>query len=163
MGKATFTISDYDQEISRMSINIGPVTSANFAAKSSAVNDLQEAIEGMIEGEIRQTAIGEQYPISGDPVTSETAQRESKWEVVYRDVTQFFDVANTIANVGFNKLFSSELPTALLSLLDGGSGVLNLAATAVAAFVTAYEAIVNSPTGGNEIEVVEIRHVGRNI
>lgn len=162
MGKATITIQDYDAEKSTFSFNIGPLTTANFAAKSGAVNAVQEAAEALIAGEIRQTTLNETYPISVDPVTDQGAQRESKWLVVLRDITQFFDVANTIANVGFGHLFSMELPTALLSLLTGNSKVLSLALPAVATFVSALEGIANSPTGGNEVEVVEIRHVGRN-
>lgn len=163
MNKATFTIQDFDAEKSTMSVNIGPLTAANFTAKRDAIDDLKQALDGMIAGEIRQTSITESFAESTAAVTDENAQRESKWLAVLRDVTQFFDVGNTINNVGFGNLFTVELPTALLSLLSGNSGVLDLALPAVASFVTALEAVANSPTGGNEVEVVEIRHVGRNI
>ena len=163
MNKATFTIQDFDSEKSTMSINIGPLTAANFTAKRDAIDDLKAATADIIAGEIRNTSITESFAESVDAVTNVNAQRESKWLAVLRDVTQFFDVGNTINNVGFGHLFSVEIPTALLSLLAGNSGILSLAAPAVAAFVTAIEAIANSPTGGNEVEVVEIRHVGRNI
>lgn len=161
--KATFRIEDFDAETSTMSINIGPLTAANFTAKRDAIDDLKVALQDMIAGEIRATSISENFAESAAAVTDENAQRESKWLGVLRDVTQFFDVGNTINNPGFGRLFNVEIPTALLSLLGGNSGVLDLAVPAVAAFVTALEAVANSPTGGNEVEVVEIRHVGRNI
>lgn len=161
--KATFTIQDFDGENSTMSINVGPITAANFTAKRDAIDDLKNTIPDITRGEIRQTTISENFSESVAEVTSQEAQRESKWLATLRDVTQFFDVGNTINNPGFGKLFNIEIPTALLTLLSGGSSVLSLAVPAVAAFVTALEAIAHSPTGGNECEVVTIRHVGRNI
>lgn len=161
--KATFRIEDFDAETSTMSINIGPLTAANFTAKRDAINDLKLATQDMIAGELRATTISENFAESAAAIADENAQRESKWLAVLRDVTQFFDVGNTINNPGFGRLFNVEIPTALLSLLGGNSGVLDLAVPVVAAFVTALEAVANSPTGGNEVEVVEIRHVGRNI
>lgn len=161
--KATFRIEDFDAETSTMSINIGPLTAANFTAKRDAIDDLKLAVQDMIAGEVRATTVSENFAESAAAITDENAQRESKWLTVLRDVTQYFDVGNTINNPGFGRLFNVEIPTALLSLLGGNSGVLDLAVPAVAAFVTALEAVANSPTGGNEVEVVEIRHVGRNI
>lgn len=161
--KATFTFQDFDAETSTMSINVGPITALNFTAVRDAIDDLKNTIPDLIAGELRKTSITEQFTESAAPVTEPEAQRESKWMVTLRDITQFFDVGNTIANAGFGRLFSLELPTALLSLLAGNSPILSLAIPAVAAFVTALEAIAQSPTGGNEVEVVEIRHVGRNI
>lgn len=163
MAKATLTIQDYDAEKSTFSVNVGPLTAVNYTAKMDAIDDLKVATADIIAGEIRQTSVTNAFAESVDAVTDVNAQRESKWIAVLRDITQFFDVGNTINNVGFGHLFSVEIPTALLSLLAGNSGVLSLAVPAVAAFVTALEAVANSPTGGNEVEVVEIRHVGRNI
>jgi hypothetical protein len=161
--KATFTLQDFDAENSTMSINIGPLTAANFTAKRDAIDDLKVAMADIVAGEIRKTSVTEQFAESADPVTDPTAQRENKWLAILRDVTQFLDVGNTINNVGFGNLFTVEIPTALLSLLAGNVGSLNLATPVIAAFVTALEAVANSPTGGNEVEVVEIKHVGRNI
>lgn len=160
---ASFTIEDYDFEKSKTGVNIGPLTVTNFTAKRAAIDDLKAAIPGIILGEIRQTNINETFAESSDPVTDTSAQREAKWLVTLRDVTQFFDVGNTINNPGFGDLFSVEVPTADLSLLDNNTDMLDLSVTAVAAYVTALEAVANSPTGGNECEVVSIRHVGRNL
>lgn len=161
--KATFTVQDFDGESSTMSLNIGPLTAANFTAKRDAVDDLKVAMDPLVAGEIRKTSLTEQFSESAAAVTDPAAQREAKWLVVLRDVTQFLDVGNTINNVGFGSLFNIEVPTALLSLLTGNSSILDLAVPAVAAFVTALEAVANSPTGGNQVDVVEIRNVGRNI
>lgn len=161
---ATFGVEDYNKETSRMSINIGPLTAANFTAKRDAIDDVKNAIPALILGELRTSTINESFAESTANVTDKNAQRESKWLITMRDVTQFFDVANTINNPGFGNKFNIELPTADLSLLPAvATDELDLTVTAVATFVTALEAIVNSPTGGNECEVVSIRHVGRNL
>lgn len=161
--QATISIEDYDHEKSGTSLNIGPITVLNFVAVRDAIDDLKLALPGIIMGEIRQTTIAEKFSESTADVTSQQAQRETKWLVTYRDVTQFLDVANTINNAGYGNLSSVEIPTADLALLSGNSDTLDLTLGAVAAFVTAFEAIQNSPTGGDEIEVVSIRHVGRNL
>lgn len=160
---ATFTIEDYDRESSRTAINVGPLTAANFTAKRAAIDDYKDALPGIIMGEVRRTTINEVFAESAAAVTDQQSQRETKWLVTARDVTQFLDVANTINNVGFGDLFQVEIPTADLELLAGNDDELDLTLTAVAAYVTAFEALANSPTGGNETSVVSIRHVGRNL
>lgn len=161
---ATFGIEDYNGETSRMSINIGPLTAANFTAKRDAIDDVKAAIPALILGELRTTTINEAFAESTANITDKNAQRESKWLITMRDVTQFFDVGNTINNPGFGNKFNVELPTADLALLPAvATDELDLTTPAVATFVTAMEAIANSPTGGNECEVVSIRHVGRNL
>lgn len=161
--QASFQIEDYDGEKSVMQLNVGPITLANFTALRDAIDDLKAALPGIIDGEIRKTTITEQFAESSSAVTDQNAQRETKWLVTYRDVTQFLDVGNTINNVGFGNLYNVEIPTADLGLLTGNDDSLDLSVPAVAAFVTAFEAVQNSPTGGNEIDVVRITHVGRNL
>lgn len=161
--QATFSFDDYNGEKSSVGVNIGPITVLNFAAVRDALDDLKAALGGITLGEIRKTSISEQFAESSAAITNQNAQRERKWLVSYRDVTQYFDVANTINNVGFGNVYQAEVPTADLSLLTGNSDILPLTQTQAAAFVTAFEAIQNSPTGGNEIEVIQIKHVGRNI
>lgn len=161
---ATFSIEDYNEETSRTSVNIGPLTLANFEAKRDAIDDLKNAIPALILGEIRTTNINEIFAESTANITNKNAQRESKWLVSLRDVTQFFDVGNTINNPGFGNKFNIEIPTADLALLPAiSTDELDLTTGAVATFVTALEAVANSPTGGNECEVISIRHVGRNL
>lgn len=162
----TFTFEDYSKEKGTMTVNIGPLTAANFTAKRDALDDLKAALGGMTLGEIRKTSITEQFSESTATVTDKDAQRETKWLVTYRDETQFLDAGNTINNVGFGNLYTVEIPTADRSLLTGNSDNLDIdpatRSAAVGAFITAFEALQNSPTGGNECKVVGIKHVGRS-
>jgi hypothetical protein len=150
-------------ETSRSSFNIGPLTAANFAAKHAAVDTLHDAILPLIEGEIRQIAFNEVYPKSLAAVGAQTAQREKKWRVTYRDDTEFLDVGNTINNTGYLQTYSMTLPTADLSHAAFDGQKLDLTDTEVAAFVTAFEAVQNSPTGGNTVTVLSIEYVGANL
>jgi hypothetical protein len=160
---ASLTIGEYDpKENSTMSLNVGPVTSVNFDARRDAIADLQAVMGNIILGVVRFTNLNIKTTESVAEVTDQNAQRERKWLVTYRDNTEFLDVADTIENVGFGKLYTTEVPTAKLSLLDQKSDDLDLAATGVAAWIAAFEAAQQSPTGGNEIEVISIKHVGRS-
>lgn len=161
--RSTFTYQDFDDETSTVSMSIGPLTAANFDAKRAAIDALATAAQGITLLEHRSTSNTENFAISAAAVNDPNAQREKKWIVSYRDITQFLDVGNTINNVGFGGIFDLEWPGADLSLLTPGSKYADLTDPAVAAFVTAFEAVQNSPTGGNEIAVVRIWHAGRNI
>lgn len=160
---ATFTIEDYNGETSNFRMNIGPLTEVNFLAVRAGLDNVKNALvsDAIILGELRKTTISEQFSESSDPVASVFAQRESKWLLTYRDVTQFLDVGNTINNVGFGNLYSVEIPTANLALLQANEDTIDLAD--IPTFVAAFEAAQNSPTGGNEISVVSMRHVGRSL
>ena len=165
--KANFTIEDYDTESSRTGVNIGPLTAANFTAKRAAIDDLKAALKAgtqpVVLGEIRTTTISEVFSESAANVTNVYAQRETKWLVTMRDNTQFFDVGNTINNPGFGDTFKIEVPTANPNLLLTGSDLIDETNTDVAAWITALEAIANSPTGGNECLFVSAQLVGRNL
>lgn len=158
-----FTIEDYDGETSRASVNIGPLTAGNFTAKRAALDAYKAALPGIILGEIRRTNINETFSESTAAITDKNAQRETKWLVTLIDDTQFFDVGNTINNPGFGNLFNIEIPTADLSLLANNQDELDLTDPAVAAVVTALEGVANSPTGGDTVRVVKIKHVGRTL
>lgn len=161
---ASLTLEDFDGEKSTTQLNPGPLTSVNYDAKRAALDSLKSAVSGITLGEMRATSFTIKTGESTDPVTDPQAQREAKWLVTYRDNTEFLDVGDTIENTGFGNLYSVEIPTADLDLLENNSDSLVLDdGGVVAAFVTAFEAFQNSPTGGNEISVVSIRHVGRSI
>lgn len=160
---ASFIIGEYDpKELSSMGLNPGPVTAANFNAKRAALDTLKTAMANIMLGEVRRVNLTISTAESVDEVTNTNAQRERKWLVTYRDNTEFLDVADTIENTGFGKLYNVEVPCANLALLDQKSDELDLAAAPVASWITAFEAVQNSPTGGNEIEVISIKHVGRS-
>jgi hypothetical protein len=162
--KGGFQVADYSKESSAVTVNLGPLTAVNFEAKHAALDALKDAIAPMILGRIRKTTVTEQFSEDSAAVTDEEAQRETKWLVTLVDDTQFLDVGNTINNVGFGNRFTVEIPCAKLSLLTGGSDYLTFPdGDVIDDFIAALEAVANSPTGGNEVHVESIKHVGRNL
>jgi hypothetical protein len=165
--KATFSFEDYVEgkkgEAATMSINIGPITELNLLAKRAAVDALYTATLPLIRGRIRTISYNDIFVKETAAVANTDAQRENKWLIAYRDVTEYLDAGNTIQNTGYNRVFKYELPTAHINHASFDGEKLNLNdAGEVAAFVTAFEAAAQSPTGGNDIEVVSITYVGRN-
>lgn len=159
----TLTIEDYDGERSKTGVNLGPLTAVNFDAKLAAMDDYKNAVAGIILGEIRKTVISDQFTESAAAVASNVAQRESKWLCTAIDNTPYFDVGNTIVNPGYGNLFQVEIPTADVTQLTNNSPLLDLTAGNGLAFKTAFEAVANSPTGGNDVILLKVEHVGRNL
>lgn len=163
--RAAISMEDYDGESSTVLLWVQDVSAVNFGSVSQDVDELKDAIATISLGAIRDASINKSYPESPATVTDKTAQRESKWLITYRDTTQFLDAANTIANPGYLKVFTTEIPAAKLSLLSNNSDELDLAETTVAAFVTVFEANARSPynhsANAPTIDVLSIKHVGR--
>lgn len=91
------------------------------------------------------------------------AHREVKWIVSYQDTSQFLDPpTNSVPNPYYLRIFSQELPCANPDILPAGSDTLPLTSTEAVNFVSAFNTNAKSPVGGN-VNIIEIRWVGRNI
>lgn len=163
-GYGGFSILDYDGERSNTSFYTGSITAVSLPGTLTQFGDLRTAIDGIILGTIStETLKVFDTKVSNTLPTNKAAQRESKWLVVYEDNLPFFDdPVNAIPNEGFKKVFTFEIPTADLSLLQEGTDRMNISSGAGATFVTAFEAIARSPYGGT-VNVLEVRHVGRSL
>jgi hypothetical protein len=142
---------DYSDEKSNMSLTVEQLTAGNVVATLSLLDALLAATQAITEGSAEKSTVvfREQEEDPGRP-TSASAQRERKWLVFYHDTTT-------------SKKYRAEIPTALLTAnLVAGTDLADLAATNIAAFVTAFEAVVKDPdTGLNSVEIDKIQHVGR--
>lgn len=153
MSKSGYSVSwrDFSDEKANMSLTITQLTAGNVVATLALLDTLLAATQAITEGsaETSRVVYREQEEDPGRP-TSESAQRERKWLVFYHDTTT-------------SKKYRVEIPTALLtSNLVAGTDLADLAATNVAAFVTAFEAVVKDPdTGLNAVAIDKIQHVGR--
>jgi len=149
MGKMNLTYIDHDNERSGAGIQIVDLTAGNITATLALLDTLEAAIEAVVIGALDKkqvVAVTEEFaavaPASG------LAQREAKWLVTGVD------------SAGFNT--SIELPTADLTLLPAGSGVLDISAGVGLALADALEAVWRSKQG-NAVTVSRVIHVGRNI
>lgn len=156
-------ITDYANEVSFFQPNL-PSTgtpAANLAALEAIITPAFN--NGLILGLPSNEKVSYFAKSALSGAILNTAQRESKWLVVYEDISPFLDPpTNSVANPYYGKRFVQELPTANAGVLSNNSDSLPLSDPAATGFVTAMAANAVSPVGG-AIAIVEIRFVGRNL
>lgn len=165
-GRLGFRMIDYSRETSGFSIATGEVTAVSLPGLLTEVGDLREAIEGITLGNVASESLTVfDTNLTNTPATSPLAQVESAWLVTYEDTTAHFDdPVDAIPNEGYGRLFTLTIPTAEIATagrLAPNSDEAVLTEAGMAAFVAAFEATARSPYGG-AVNVVSIRHVGRN-
>lgn len=162
-GYGGFTILDYDGERTSTSFYTGNITAVSLPDTLTEFGDLRDAIDAIILGTISTENLKVfETKLSNTRPASKQAQRETKWLVVYEDNLPFFDdPVNAIPNEGYRKVFTFEIGTADLSLLVANTDLMEIGSGAGATFVAAFEQIARSPYGGT-VNVLEVRHVGRN-
>lgn len=165
-GRLGFAILDYSREKSSFSIPTGEVTAVSLPGLLTEVGALRTAIDGITLGTVADESLSVfNTNLSNTPPASPLAQVESAWLVTYEDSLPFFDdPVNAIPNEGFGRLFTLTIPTADIAAagrLAPNSDSAVLTETGIAAFVTAFENTARSPYGGT-VNVVSIKHVGRN-
>jgi hypothetical protein len=165
-GRLGFTLKDYSRESASFSLATGEVTAVSLPDLLTEVGALRTAVEGITLGVVTNEKLSVfDTNLSNAAATSPLAQVESAWLVVYEDILPFFDdPVNAIPNEGFGRQFTMTIPTAEIATatrLQTNSDLANLAEAGMAAFVTAFEETARSPYGGT-VNVIEIRHVGRN-
>lgn len=161
-----FTMLDYSREKASFSFPTGDITAGTLPGTLTQVGNLRTAIEGITLGVVSDESLAVfNTNLSNTPPASPLAQIESAWLVTYEDDLDFFDApTNSIPNEGFGRVFTMTIPTADIApagRLAPNSDEAVLTETAIAAFITAFEDAVHSPYGGT-VNVISIRHVGRN-
>lgn len=149
----SLTFLDYSEEKSTMNFHFGPVTAVSIAGFLTDFGAFRTAVEAISAGALTADAwYGDRTKYSAVPPTDVNAQRERKFLVIYEDDT-------TLAP------YRMEIPCADFSLTDvilPGTDKVDLTQTEIAAFVTAFETLCKSPEG-NDVTVLQMRAVGRNI
>lgn len=139
-----------------------------FADHLTALQPFLVAVAGVAGGAIGQTQISRIIRNTPTLPASRTIQRQNKFVCVYKDITETFTIGTEdFGNSNYGREFVIEIPCANLSV----AGILNdrdewtydrLAPAAPwAAFKTAFEAYVKSPSGG-DVELVRVVYVGRS-
>lgn len=149
MGKVNWSFIDHDSEASGVGMGLVDLTAGNITAQLALVDAVEAAILAIVTGELQSkavVAVTEDFAVT--PPADGYAQRETKWLV------------SGVDSAGNNA--SMEIPTANLSLLPSGSGVLDLSADEGLDLKTALDAAWRSKQG-NLVTVSRVIHVGRNI
>lgn len=153
--EGVFTLLDYSNEKSHFTFGFGPITALTIADFLSEFGDLRTALGNITLGTlVEDTWKGDVTKYSVSLPSDNNAQRERKFLVTYEDTTTY-------------SVFRFEVPTAKFTTTAGSvfkpnSDDVDLTNTQIAAFVTAFEAIGESPDG-NGVNVLHIRGVGRNL
>lgn len=154
--RASLSVTDYSREKSSVGFEVVTLTAGNVAAQVTAIDNLRSAFAAICLGNIRSQLIAYKDDLLNNGVpTDPNAQREEKMLVVYEDITT-------------HKLYRTEWPCVAkelsgTSLLQPGTDLYDLTVTEMAAFQTAFEAVVKAPNTGNSVQIVYAQYVGRNI
>ncbi len=148
----TLRIRDFSGESSSFGLPGVDLTSANFDSQVALWVALRTAIDNITIGNLAQFKLQALEAIINDSNPANAfAQRELKWIVNWTNVTT-------------GETHQTEIATPDAALLVAGTDLMNTAAGAGAAFITAFENVVRGgPTGLNLVDVGDIRLVGRNI
>lgn len=170
--RGTVSVADHENEKATTLFWVQDVGAANYASVTQDIDEIKDAIDTICIGTILEAGFSKSFPENtGFPSGNPQAQRETKWLVTYQDNMQFLDEANTIANPGYLKIFTSEIPCADLSLLAAGSDELSITAGVGLAFKASWEANVRTPYNHSNGKttppatfnsVLSVKHVGRN-
>lgn len=162
VGTASLTYVDYDGQKGQMSINTAPITAANIAAISTAMDTLKTETDVIVDGLGLAKHLTQVTYYAGQSANSpnDLAQRGNKWLVSYTDNTP--ELAVGVPNPYYRKPFQFEIPTAKISLRFGGQNIVfNRGSSAsnpqeFVDWVAAAEAVAKSPVGGDaQIELIE--------
>lgn len=172
--RASIALADHENEKSNVLVWVQDIGAANYASVTQDIDEIKDAIDGITLGTVLDAGFTKSFPeTSGYPSGDPEAQRETKWLVTYQDNMQFLDELNTIANPGYLKVFTAEIPTANLALLPAGKDELVLTTAGVILdFVNSWQTNVRTPYNNSNGKttppatfnlVLSIKHVGRNI
>lgn len=163
----SISMIDYDGERSSIQINTVELSSANFDATDVLLENLRGSTLNITLGIAQSRQLNAKSIISSIVLpTDPSAQRENKWLVTCEDISEFLDSpADTVPNPSYRKIFTYEIPTADLGLLDNNSGVVfpkTVPNAAISAWIADWEAVAKSPNAG-DLAVRKMEFVGRNL
>jgi hypothetical protein len=150
------TIRDASNETSTSNFNLGLQTPATIAANIVLTNALQNAIVGIILGNLYKSKYT-YFDNTMNPAipNNQAAQKELKWMVHYHDNTDLF---GALQNPHYGDKYIVSIACPDTSKLVEGTDFADLTDTAVATFVSAFEDVVLAPGGGaaviDSIEIV---------
>lgn len=147
----SLTFKDFSNEPSTMSFHFGAVTAVSIAGFLTDFGDFRTATEAISLGSlVGDSWTGDITKYDNALPTDVNAQRERKFEVLYQGATTF-------------SKYRLEIPVAdFTGRLIDDTDLVDLTETDIAAWITAFETLCRTPEGEN-VEVLQIRAVGRNL
>lgn len=156
MGRLTFSIADYDGEVSTVSMPWSDLTAANIDGEYADAITMQSALDGVSRGLIlKREQVAKTSPQAVGAAASAEAQREEKALVKYYDATTFQKGTMEIPAVDMTTQLTGHPGYFYMNNQNGDEEA------EWTAFVAAFVASIPGP-GGNASVVESIIHVGRN-
>lgn len=148
----SMTLVDFSDEETTFGGNMDAITAVSIAGFLTQFGALTTATDNITIGNMRQTSwTGDRTKFDAAPPTDVNAQRERKFQVSYQGVTTFSKYSLTIGTANLE----------LVGLFGANVDEVDLTQTQIAAWITAFEAMAQTPEG-EEPEVYAITAVGRN-
>lgn len=136
--KAVYSYIDFDGDTRQFSVPIVNADGASHDARLTEVEALESAIDGISKlNRVRTDFVIDVDETAGTKPSDQAAQVNIEWKVTYVD-----DVTGAVETM---RIGGADLTIA--GILQPSSNVANLANTEMAAFVTAFEAVVLSDAG----------------
>ncbi|MCI0558108.1 MAG: hypothetical protein MN733_06405, partial [Nitrososphaera sp.] len=119
LANGSISVKDYDDETGITHLNLQDIDPAglNYGSVTQDLDEIKDAVLTIIIGVVLKTNLQVSFAESSGLPTNQNAQRETKWLVTYIDQTPFLGTGSTVANPGFGKTFTFEIPCANLTLL----------------------------------------------
>lgn len=151
-------LRDKTNEITTHTVYTGEITALTIAGLLPQLGAYNTAVNNLTLGVLAKTRWGEETILSNDPAALNTAQRENKLLVTYRDAVTEKSYQLSIGTIDL---------TVLHFIPGAGDNVAFLEADGatdeVLAWVTAFVAMAKSPDNeANSVEVIAMKYVGRN-
>lgn len=165
--RSNITLNDFDGQAGSLGFAIPEITPVNLANHLTQMGVILATLDPITDGlpvayeltrQVSQNASFQKSIVS-------SSQRGNKWAVTYRDSqASFVQGSETIPNVGYNKIFAVEIPTASFVLRENNSDIVynlsGIEVTGFGSFVLAFNGFARSPYGGT-VQILEIRAVTR--
>jgi len=104
---STFTLLDYSDEKSTVSVHNGAITAVSIAGFLTQLGALRDAIDGITLGTLQKEKwVGDDTVVTNAWPTDPAAQREAKLLVTYMDTTTEKEYTLTVPTVDFSVLIS---------------------------------------------------------
>jgi hypothetical protein len=156
MARLTFTISDYDAEISTVQFPASDLTVGNITDEYADALLLQAELAKVSRGLIlKREHVGKTSPLAVGKASSVEAQREEKALVMYYDDTTFVRASLEIPAVDMTKQHPSHPGIFYQAGVSGHHADWGT-------FKTQFENFVPGPSGNAAI-IEKVIHVGRNL
>jgi hypothetical protein len=149
-GFTSFSLADYDGELSGFSMRTAILSSGNITAQGVLRDAITNALYDVSLGQIQELRFGNVNSYSVDRPSDPLAQRELKWAIAYHDAVTLLRYTLSIPCANPARLSATNRPFADLSGAE------------IAGFVAALQAFMKSPHG-NAIVVDSVRLVGRAV